>query len=140
LADCSTNSRRCKRQTVRFAQHRRTDASCIGWYAQPVVYVLHADATYQRLEDTFDVAVDPVSGGETPPHGLVEPIYGFGKVWRDEPGVRESLGWATSNETPGIGRFQMFMGGDMIWMSQTDQTYVFSSNVVRVFDIPFSEE
>ena len=59
----------------------------MGWYAQPVVYVLHADSTYQRFADTFDAAVDPIGGGETAPNGLVEPIYGFGKVWLDEPGV-----------------------------------------------------
>jgi hypothetical protein len=109
----------------------------IGWYAQPVVYVLYADGSYQRFEDSFDAAVDPVSGGETPPNGLVEPILGFGKVWRDRPGVRESLGWATSSETPGVGRFQLFFRGDMVWISQTNQTYVFSNGVVHVFDIPF---
>lgn len=112
----------------------------IGWYDQPVVYVLYADFTYQRFEDSFDLAVDPVSGGEAAPDGWGEPMYGFGKVWRDEPGVRQSLGWALSNETPGVGRFQLFSGGDMIWISQTDQTYVFTENLVRSFDIPFSEE
>jgi len=112
----------------------------IGWYAQPVVYVLHAGATYQRFEDTFDAAVEPVGGGETPPNGLVEPIYGFGKVWREKPGVRESLGWATSGEIPGVGRFQMFTGGGMIWMSQTNQTYVFTHSAVHVFDVPYSED
>lgn len=111
----------------------------LGWYAQPVIYVLYDDATYQRLEDGFDSAVDPVSGGETPPSGLVEPILGFGKVWRDQPGVRQALGWATAGEMPGSGRFQLFFGGDMVWISQTDQTYVFSNGVVYVFDVPFSE-
>jgi hypothetical protein len=111
----------------------------LGWYAQPVVYVLYDDATYQRLEDSFDSAVDPVSGGETPPSGLVEPILGFGKVWRDQPGVRQALGWATAGEMPGAGRFQLFFGGDMVWISQTDQTYVFSNGVVYVFNVPFSE-
>ena len=112
----------------------------VGWYAQPVVYVLYADSTYQRLEDTFDAALDPISGAETPPNGLVEPMYGFGKAWREQPGVRESLGWATSSETPGPGCFQVFLGGDMVWISQTNQTYVFSGNVVHVLDVPFSEE
>lgn len=112
----------------------------IGWYAQSVVYVLYADSTYQRVEDTFDPAVDPVSGGETPPPNLVEPALGFGKVWRDQPGVRQALGWATASEVAGTGRFQMFVGGDMVWIGQTNQTYVFSDHVATVFDIPFSEE
>ena len=70
----------------------------------------------------------------------MEPTLGFGKVWRDEPGVREALGWATAGETPGVGRFQMFLYGDMIWISQTNQTYVFNNGLVFVFYIPFSEE
>jgi hypothetical protein len=112
----------------------------IGWYAQPVVYVLYTDGTYQRFEDTFDPAVDSASGGETPPNGLVEPALGFGKVWCDQPGVREVLGWATANETAGVGRFQTFLGGAMVWINQTNQTYVFSNGAVYVFDVPFSEE
>jgi hypothetical protein len=112
----------------------------IGWYHQPVVYVLYADSTYQRFDDTFDPAVDPISGGEMPPNGLVEPILGFGKVWREMPGVRDALGWATAGETPGVGRFQMFCGGNMVWISQTNQTYVFFiGGIVHVFDVPFSE-
>jgi hypothetical protein len=112
----------------------------IGWYAQPVVYVLHADGTARRFEDTFDPAVDPAGGGETPPEGLMEPSLGFGKVWREQPGVRESLGWATSGETAGVGRFQTFTGGDVIWISQTGQTTVFTGDAVQVFDVPFSGE
>ncbi|MFQ5594840.1 MAG: hypothetical protein ACE5HA_11905, partial [Anaerolineae bacterium] len=61
----------------------------IGWYPEAIVLVLYADSTYQRFEDTFDPEVDPARGGETPPDGLVEPMLGFGKVWRAQPAVRE---------------------------------------------------
>lgn len=113
----------------------------LGWYAQPVVYVLYSNSTFDRFDDHFEPGVDPVEGSEQPPSGLVEPLFGFGKVWRDQAGVQESLGWATTSETPGVGRFQMFEEGEMIWISQTNQTYVFSrwgSNLVSTFDIPFS--
>jgi hypothetical protein len=53
--------------------------------------------------------------------------------------VREALGWATTNETPGLGRFQLYSGGDMVWISQTDKTYIFT-DVARVFDVSFFEE
>lgn len=40
--------------------------------------------------------------GETPPAGYVEPVSGFGLIWRDEvvglTGVRQRLGWATAPE------------------------------------------
>ncbi|RME45654.1 MAG: hypothetical protein D6791_10215 [Chloroflexi bacterium] len=112
----------------------------IGWYPQPVIYVLYADSTYERLEDTYDPEVDPVSGGETPPEGLTEPILGFGKVWREQPGIRDRLGWGTTDESPGVGRFQLFWGGQMLWISQTNQTYVFTPTRADVFQVPFAEE
>ena len=124
----------------------------VGWYPQPVIYVLLADGTFLRFDDRFDPAEDPVEasatpggetpGGEIPPSGRYEPAYGFGKLWREQPGVREQLGWATAEETPGAGWFQMFLGGNMIWISQTDQTYVLisESQTVSVFDTPFSTE
>ncbi len=112
----------------------------IGWYAQPVVFVLYSDGSFGRFEDKFTSGVDPISGGEVPPEGLSEPVLGFGKVWREQEGVRDALGWAITPDTPGVGRYQMFQRGDMVWISQTNRTYVFereSRNIV-VFDIPFA--
>jgi len=111
----------------------------IGWFELEVIYVLYNDGSYLRYDDTFDPAVDPTSGGETPPAGLAEPVFGFGKLWREHPDVRAVLGWATAGETGGSGRFQLFRGGDMIWISQTNKTYAFSfgSSTVLLFDIPF---
>ncbi len=111
----------------------------IGWYEQPVVYVIYADNTYQRFDDTFNAASDPINGGETPPAGLLEPSYGFGKVWRNEAGVRAALGWAAAPENNGPGRFQLFTGGDMIYLSQTGDTYIFTSGRVLVFNVPFTQ-
>jgi hypothetical protein len=107
----------------------------VAWYPQPVICVLYADSTYQRLDDTFDPASDPIDSNQIPPRG-------FGKVWRDQPGVRKRLGWATSSATPGAGQFQMFLDGDMVWISQTNQTYVFlaKDSVVRAYNLPFSDE
>lgn len=112
----------------------------LGWYPQPVIYVLLADLTYRRFDDTFDPGVDPLSGNATPPPGLFEPAAGFGKVWREQADVREALGWATAGEVSGIGKFQLFAQGDMIWIEPTGQTYVFSKGVVHIFDIPFTGE
>jgi hypothetical protein len=96
----------------------------IGWYEQPVIYVLYADGTYDRYEDTYESG-DVVGVTETPPAGLVEPILGFGKVWSEQAGVRQELGWATATESPGVGRFQLYTGGEMLWLSQRGEAYVF---------------
>jgi len=111
-------------------------SSQMGWYPQPVIYALYGDGTYDQLEDTYDPAVDSANGDEEPPVGLVEPQFGFGKVWRNYPDLRARLGWATAAEQLGSGRFQMFLHGEMIWLSQTGQTYVFVPGEVRVFDLP----
>lgn len=110
-----------------------------GWFEQPLVFVLYEDGTYERFQDTFDPGTDPVSGGDTPPDGLVEPKFGFGKVWREEAGVRDRLGWATAEESAGIGRYQIFdMQHRMVWISQTNQTYLFlAGGTLRIFDVPF---
>jgi hypothetical protein len=94
----------------------------IGWYEQPVIYVLYENGTYERYDDTY-TSGDPTAG-ETPPSGLVRPLLGFGKVWMEHPPVRATLGWATDVEMPGPGRFQLFTGGAMIWLSQRGETVV----------------
>ena len=113
----------------------------IGWYEQPVIYVLYENGAYERFDDTFDENVDPESGGETPPAGLLEPIRGFGKVWRENPGVRSALGWATAPEAGGPGRFQIMENGEIIWLSETGQTYVFRHDNSHwyEFSVPFQE-
>jgi hypothetical protein len=97
----------------------------LGWYEQSVIYVLFNDGTYRRYNDTWQEGVDPESGGETPPDGLVEPARGFGKVWRSNPDVRGALGWALSPESGGEGQMQLFTGGEMLFVSQVGQTYIF---------------
>lgn len=62
------------------------------------IYVFYNNGTFQRFNDTYNAAVDPVSGGETPPAGLFEPVRGFGKVWRENASVRNALGWAIGSE------------------------------------------
>jgi len=52
-----------------------------------------------------------------PPYGLFQPKRGFGKVWRNNPGVRSTLGWAVNEERGFQGAAQSFNGGTMLWSS-----------------------
>jgi hypothetical protein len=106
----------------------------IGVYGDPRVHVFYPDGTFQAFQDTFDAAKDPTGGGEQPPTGFYEPVLGFGKVWREQPGVRDAVGWATSEETYGKGRDQMFEHGIMMWIGQRQETYVLMG------DEPFSSQ
>jgi hypothetical protein len=50
-----------------------------------------------------------------PPPGLVAPIRGFGRLWRDRADIRHALGWAKSPERGFAGAVQQFQRGSMIW-------------------------
>ena len=97
---------------------------------EKLIYVFFDDGTFQQFNDTWTEG-QPVSGGETPPRGLVEPVRGFGKVWREGTGarVRERLGWATAEEAGGNGAYQRFDRGEMYWSSSINKIWVLYGTV-----------
>lgn len=108
-------------------------SSKIGWYEQPAIYVLYATGEFDWYHDAYEPG-DP--GPEaTPPAGLLAPALGFGKLWEEHPDIQAALGWATAPETPGSGRFQLFIGGNMIWLSQRGETYVLVNGVTPTYVI-----
>ncbi len=96
------------------------------WSAQgqKAIYTLVQDGLYRRYADTWEEG-QPESGGEAPPEGRLEPVRGFGAVWREQPEVREWLGWALEPEHGGEGVIQLFQTGQMIYIAPLGQTYVF---------------
>lgn len=69
---------------------------------EDLIYVLFDDdifspkwTAFADLWEEGDPVDDP---GITPPSGLYQPQRGFGLVWREQPGVRDRLGWATAPE------------------------------------------
>jgi hypothetical protein len=61
-------------------------------------------------EDTWAEG-QPVDGELEPPAGRLEPQRGFGKLWRDRPLLRRSLGWALAPEQPATGVYQAWSSG-----------------------------
>jgi hypothetical protein len=98
--------------------------SSLGAQPQSAIYALYNNGTYQRFNDTFQDGVDQVSGGVSPPPGFLEPVRGFGKVWREHSSVRDTLGWATTGESGGTAQVLMFERGEMISGAQAGQTYI----------------
>lgn len=82
------------------------------WVSGPI-YALYGDGRYQKFDDTFVAGVDPESSFLSPPPGLLEPVRGFGKIWRNYPDVRTNLGWGTALEVGGQTTLQRFDRG---WM------------------------
>ncbi|MEA3307966.1 MAG: hypothetical protein U9Q70_00445 [Chloroflexota bacterium] len=68
--------------------------------AEDRIYVLFADeqvGVWRVYTDEWDGEPDP---NLEPPPGLYQPVRGFGLVWREQPHVRERLGWALIEEVP----------------------------------------
>jgi hypothetical protein len=83
---------------------------------------------WQVFVDTWREG-DQVSSGAKPPAGLYEPIRGFGKLWRENPQVHNTLGWATAPEQGDTGVEQLFVnGGSMIYRATADRVYIFYNN------------
>jgi hypothetical protein len=78
------------------------------------IYVLSDDGRWTLHPDTF-VEGEPESDPSlSPPAGYLQPIRGFGKVWRENADVRERLGWARSREGSVVGMIQEFERGVLI--------------------------
>jgi hypothetical protein len=86
----------------------------------PVVYIAYPNTWAEGQPD---------SAGLTPPAGLQEPRRGFGKLWRETPGVRETLGWALAPERADRGVFQpLSQGGGLLYAEGTNMIYLFGPN------------
>ncbi len=88
------------------------------------IYVLLSTGRFQRFDDNFNPGLDPHNGGETPPDGLLEPVRGFGKVWRENPSVRGNLGWATVAEQGATASIVLFERGRMVSLPQRGETLI----------------
>jgi hypothetical protein len=66
--------------------------------SQGQLLVLYADGTYEQYQDAWTEDQPEDDPAIVPPEGLLQPIRGFGKLWRETAGVRDKLGWATAPE------------------------------------------
>lgn len=113
------------------------DGGTMLWASMPTrsIYVLYNNGTYQRYDDTWVEKVDPDSTGETAPAGKFAPIRGFGKVWHNNPPVKNGLGWATATEAGTPGQIQHFVNGDMLFVATLGKTYILISGSTSIWRI-----
>lgn len=68
--------------------------------------------TWTIYPDNFADGVDPdLDPALVAPEGLIQPERGFGKLWRNNPDVREALGWATTPEFGYVSDYEYHPGG-----------------------------
>lgn len=77
------------------------------------IHVIFNDGTWSNFVDTWQEGMLSSDPAIIPPAGLYQPIRGFGLVWREGPGVRDKIGWATAQEKGYTAIVQAFEKGMM---------------------------
>lgn len=80
------------------------------------IFVIRADGTWAVFPDTYKNGDTLPSPGQ-PPAGKLAPVGGLAKVWLEQSGVRQALGWATAAEGTVDGAYQGFAAGQLVWTS-----------------------
>ena len=70
--------------------------------------------TWQVYEDTFAEGEAERDDSLTPPEGMSQPERGFGKLWRENPDIREQLGWAITPEFGYVTRYEYHPGAPRV--------------------------
>ncbi len=93
------------------------------------IYAVTSDMRFRRVPDLWVSGVDPDSMGLTPPPGLLEPIRGFGKVWRENLDIQGSIGWGASGESGTTATILLFERGRAIYLPTVNQTFILINDV-----------
>jgi hypothetical protein len=75
-------------------------------------------------EDTFIEGEAEIDPEIVPPEGLYQPERGFGKLWRENPEVREAVGWALEVELGHTTRYEYHAGGEVVANENDELEYV----------------
>lgn len=96
--------------------------------APGTIEAISSDNRFSRYADSWISGVDPDSGNLMPPPGLIEPIRGFGKVWRSDGGLAARLGWALAGEQGLPLMVQLFERGAAIYVPAQNTTWILADD------------
>lgn len=80
------------------------------------VMINGADATrgqWAVYDDSFVDGQPEFDPSLTPPAKMLQPIRGFGKLWREHPEIKQALGWALEQEVGQVTRYEYHPGGSV---------------------------
>jgi hypothetical protein len=89
------------------------------FWVQPIdmIWVIYTDEDgnniWERYDDNFEEGMLERDPALTPPSGKFQPERGFGKLWREEPTLRDKLGWAVTEELGYNTRYEYHAGGEV---------------------------
>jgi len=78
------------------------------------IYVIFDDGSWARFNDAFEEGMAESDPAIVAPGGKLQPMRGFGKVWREQSAVREQIGWALAPEKPDEVQLHPFERGSML--------------------------
>lgn len=92
------------------------------FYLQPrdeIWVMIYSDdtATYGQWRfypDTWSEGMTELDTSISPPEGRYQPERGFGKLWRENASVRDSLGWALDAEYGHVTSYEFHAGGMIV--------------------------
>jgi|FLYN01.1.fsa_nt_gi hypothetical protein len=68
---------------------------------------------WKVYEDTFSEGEPEMDPSIVPPPNRLQPMRGFGKLWRENPEVKEALGWAVTPEFGYVSNYEYHPGGEV---------------------------
>jgi len=98
------------------------------------ILVFHDDGRVNQFADTWQPDQPESDPNLTPPSGMVQPVRGFGKVWR-ENNLENTLGWAIEEEGGFDGKWQRDMSASL----SSDRAYLVNRDLQLIrIDGPIS--
>lgn len=83
------------------------------WRDTRQIYVIANSGQFWQVADGWQEGMPADDPAFAPPGGLLQPVRGFGLVWRSNQPVRDALGWAMLPEAQYGGFWQDFERGAM---------------------------
>ena len=77
------------------------------------IYALASNGQFWQVADNWQEGMPADDPAYAPPAGLIQPVRGFGLVWRSNPAIRDALGWGVQPEAQYDGFWQDFERGAM---------------------------
>jgi hypothetical protein len=97
------------------------------WFgAERLIFVVYETTTiprWQQFADTWSQDMPEGDPSLAPPEGMLQPLRGFGLVWRTKSRVRPRLGWAISPEASFQGALQFDTLGNRFIRGPRNEVY-----------------
>ena len=94
---------------------QRFERGRMFWRDTRQIVVMSDAQTFWRVPDTWDETQPADDPSLSPPEGAIQPVRGFGLVWRSSDTYQNALGWARGPEFPIASFWQEFDGGSLFF-------------------------